>query len=412
MNKYSDLNFLRRPVDITSPFLLNFILFLYFIIMPFWVADKSQEHYVALIVAFFGFASLNIGLLIKVRPMDNSVISDFSRAKMVDIFVIFFVGYDLLRFFDFLLNGASQVSYHQIYSKHGWGLYILLFWVMLGFLKYYCYSLILSRGRKIFWILFLISLCSASVGRARFELVSVVMFFVIFGVLNDYLRIRLYQLMVGLVVAPVFMLFLLIKRNIVGDFNFLQMWNLIFEKLKVLWGDSDMSRELLVSMEAPATFEIFTRVIEDKFVRPESGVIRIFFNFIPRELWPEKPLPMQIELARIYNPSGFEAGGGVFANIYGDSYANAGIFGVVLLPFLVGLLLNIAYKNASSPSSVNAVSVGFYAVLVVYFANFYRGYFSDMTWQVILLYVIFWLSNQFLGRFNGLGLKFFPDSKG
>jgi oligosaccharide repeat unit polymerase len=153
-------------------------------------------------------------------------------------------------------------------------------------------------------------------------------------------------------------------------------------------------------MEAPATFDIFNRVVQDNFVLPESGVIRVFFNFIPREIWPGKPLPMQIELAREYNPSGFEAGGGVFAGFYGDAYANAGLVGAILLPFLVGLLLNVAYKKAIYRSSIDGVSIGFYAVLVVFFANAYRGYFSDMTWQVILLYGVFWSLSKINHKLN------------
>lgn len=394
--KYDGFYYFARPVNVASPLLLNFVLFLYFIVIPFGLLDKSQEYYVAFFVACVGFVSLNVGLLTKVRQADGRVTPDFSRARLVELFVVLFIVYDLLRIFRFLIDGVSQAAYHEGYNKSGWGLYIILVWVIFGFCKYYLYSVILTRGRRVFWVVFAISLLAAVPGRVRMELVGVVVFFVVYGALNGYLRVRMYHLVVGMVVAPVLMLVLLVKRNIVGNVGFLQVWHSIIDNLAILWRNSDLSRGLLVSMEAPATFEIFTQVVKDQFVLPESGVVRVFFNFIPRELWPDKPLPMQIELARIYNPSGFEAGGGVFANIYGDAYANAGIFGVILLPFLVGLLLNIAYKNATS-SSVSGVSIGFYAVLVVYFANFYRGYFSDMTWQIIMLGGVFWFFNKIIG---------------
>lgn len=64
------------------------------------------------------------------------------------------------------------------------------------------------------------------------------------------------------------------------------------------------------------------------------------------------------------------------------------------MPFLVGLLLNKSYKNAITNSSASSVNIGLYSVLVIYFANFYRGYFSDMTWQIILLYGVFWILNK------------------
>lgn len=316
MKKYGSLNFLRRPVDLASPLLLNFVLFLYFIVMPFWLADKRQEYYAALFVAFIGFVSLNIGLLIKVQHRDWGA-SDFPRGRLAEIFVALFVVYDLLRIFRFLVDGVSQAAYHEDYGKSGFGLYILLVWVILGFCKYYLYSIILAHGRRVFWMIFAISLLAAIPGRVRFELVGVVVFFVVYGALNGYLVGRLYHLVIGAVVAPILMLLLLIKRDIVGDVDSLRVWRLVFDRLVSLWGNYDLGKELLVSMEAPATFEIFHRVVQDHFVRPESGVIRVFFNFIPREIWPDKPLPMQIELARAYNPSGFNAGGGVFANIYG-----------------------------------------------------------------------------------------------
>ena len=400
--KYSGLHYLARPVDVASPLLLNLVLFLYFIVMPFCLVDKRQEYYAALFVAVVGFVSINIGLLIKVGRNECSVqMPDFSRGRLAEVIVALFVVYDLLRIFRFLVDGVSQAAYYEDYGKsQGWGLYLLLVWVVLGFCKYYFYSIVLANGRWVFWSIFAISLLAAIPGRVRFELVGVVIFFTIYGALNGYLKLRLYHLVVGVVVAPVLMLLLLIKRDIVGDVGVLQIWHLVFDMLVSLWGHSDLVSALLVSMEAPATFEIFNRVVQDNFVLPESGVIRVFFNFIPREIWPDKPLPMQIELARVYNPSGFASGGGVFANIYGDAYANAGFVGVIFLPFMVGLFLNIAYKKAISKSSMAGVKIGFYSVLVVYFANFYRGYFSDVTWQIILLYCFFWSLNKINHKLN------------
>lgn len=400
--KYSGLHYFARPVDVASPLLLNLVLFSYFVVMPFFLVDKRHEYYLALFVAVVGFISINIGLLIKVvQGAGEAPTPDFSWRRSAEVFVALFVVYDILRIFSFLVDGVSQAAYHEDYGKsRGWGLYVLLVWVALGFCKYYFYSIVLAGGKRMFWGLFAISLLATIAGRVRFELVGVVIFFVIYGTLNGYLKLRLYHLVVGVVFAPALMLLLLIKRDIVGDVDFFRVWHLVVDRLVSLWRDSDLIRELLVSMEAPATFEIFNRVVQDDFVRPESGVIRVFFNFIPREIWPDKPLPMQIELARVYNPSGFASGGGVFANIYGDAYANAGFVGVVLLPFLVGLLLNLAYKKAVVRSSGAGVSIGFYAVLVVYFANFYRGYFSDLTWQIILLYCVFWFLNKINYKLN------------
>jgi hypothetical protein len=389
------MRFLARPVNVASPLLLNLILFLYFIALPFYLTNKRHEYYAAIFLATIGFISLNIALLINSKNIEH-LTPKLTWGQAPEILLIIFIAFDILKIFNFLLHGVSQSAYSEDYGKvKGWNLYFLLAWAAFGFCKYYFYSIIIAKNQRVFWLIFLVSLLAAFPGRARFEIISTILFFVIFGSIKNYIRLKSWHIFAGIIISPILMLLLLIKRNIIGDFNLPQVFNLIFDNLINLWRDADLSRELLVSMEAPATFEIFNQVVNDNFVRPENGVLRVFFNFIPRELWPDKPLPMQIELARAYNPSGFEAGGGVFAGIYGDAYANAGMIGVILMPFLVGLLLNKSYKNAITKSQKSSVNIGLYSVLVIYFANFYRGYFSDMTWQIILLYGVFWILNKF-----------------
>lgn len=395
-----------QSINIASPVLINFILFLYFIVIPFCLVDKKEEYHLALIVATIGFASINAGLLIKVERGNQ-----FARIvlatpniwwnRVAIVSAILFLAYDLSRIIQFLLDGVTQAAYYKDYDKkQGQHLYLLPFWIGLAFCKYYFYSIIIASSKKIFWAIFAISLLAAIPGRVRFELVSIVIFFGAYGSLVGHIKWKPHHLFAGATMAPILIFLLLIKRDIVGDASFFEIWHLVFDRLMILWREGGLLREFLVSLESPATFEIFNRVVQDNFVRPENGVIRVFFNFIPREIWLEKPLPMQIELARAYNPSGFASGGGVFAGFYGDAYANAGITGVILLPFLVGLLLNIAHRNAIHNPLNNSAAVGFYALLLVYFANAYRGYFSDMTWQVVFLYTVFFCLNKFNAILN------------
>lgn len=400
------LRLLTTPINVASPLLINLVLFLYFIALPFCLTDAKQEYYFTLIVSLIGFTSINVGLLINIGQGrqffdDHMTAPTVVWGKVAVVLVIAFVTNDLSRIFRFFFDGINQAAYHEIYGNaKSWQLYLLILWVALIFCKYYFYSKLMANSRQVFWTLFVISLLAAIPGRARFELISVAVFFIVYGSLNGYLKLKLYHLILGLMMALIMMPILLIKRNIVGEASFFGIWHLVFDKLANLWSHAGFMNELLISMESPATFEIFNRVVQDHFIHPENGIIRVFLNFIPREIWPDKPLPMQIELARAYNPSGFESGGGVFAGFYGDAYANAGIIGVILLPFLVGLLLNKAHHKAVYQPSKGGTTVAFYAVLVVYFVNAYRGYFSDMTWQVIFLYSVFWFLNKLEEKLN------------
>jgi hypothetical protein len=305
-----------------------------------------------------------------------------------------------------LIGDHSYIQYHLEYlGRDGASQYLLIPAYILTFAKYYIYSLACGKSKSLFWAAFFLTLTVALFGRVRFEIISAIVFFAILGNYNKFLIISKYFAIILAVASPLIMYFLLIKRDYVGPLELSLIGAAIFSEVYEAWNSGRLFEGVRTSMESFYTFDIYNRVIMDGFISPDNGFFRLFYTLIPREYWPEKPLPMQIELAKAYNQSSYSNGGGVFASIYGDAYANAGFVGVVIFPFLTGLLIGRAYKNTRADPSWR--NIGFYALIVTYLINAYRGYFSDMAWQVVLLYICWY----FFGKFPFYAAKIFPRPK-
>jgi hypothetical protein len=83
-----------------------------------------------------------------------------------------------------------------------------------------------------------------------------------------------------------------------------------------------------------------------------SNWLELFYFWIPRSIWPEKPLSLSLEFGNTYLSSHFERRESYFSpTLLGDAYMNFGGFGIVIVYFVLGYLLRRWYRWAYGPSA-------------------------------------------------------------
>src|SRR5690606_718598 len=93
---------------------------------------------------------------------------------------------------------------------------------------------------------------------------------------------------------------------------------------------------MYVGLETFYSYETLALVVEDRFIEPFSGYLRIFFMLVPRSFWADKPESISRLIAANYYPEAYYKGGGQLAGPIGDSYINGGVLGVLLIWLLIG----------------------------------------------------------------------------
>lgn len=117
-------------------------------------------------------------------------------------------------------------------------------------------------------------------------------------------------------------------------------------------------------------FSVFLRAIEviDSHGASMLSVLGVFLFFIPRSVWPSKPIPSGELIA---NLSGLSFGN-ISCPIFAEGYVNAGLFGLIIFAIIFGLIskyLDSKYKVSSEYSLINLV----YPFLLGFFFITCRG---------------------------------------
>lgn len=376
--------------------LINIFLFFYFIIIPFLLIKNKQNYVLGIIIAFIGYLSFSIGFNVS---FNNKVLlkNRFNDNNFKRILFSIFILQDFIKIIGFIINGVNQNAYNIDYLEAGGSnsLYMMIISKSIYFIKLYIYSGYISKNKKTFFSVFIISLAASFTSRVRFDIITVLVFFIIYGNYFNYIKLNFFKIGIAIIISPIIMLATLIKRDFVGSLDIFSIIENIKQTLLSFYYNNQLLDMIKMSMESFETFNIYNNVITDNLIIPLSGMFRIIFNFIPRSIWPNKPYPMQVMLAYEYNKNAYYAGGGIFANIYGDAYLNGGIIGIVVILFVLGVLSRKIYTSSQISTESKNVNVGMYCLFVTFFINFYRGYLSDMTWQLVLYLIIFKVMNNF-----------------
>jgi len=134
----------------------------------------------------------------------------------------------------------------------------------------------------------------------------------------------------------------------------------------------------------------------ERSVGMDNNIVKnLFYDFVPRVIWHNKPIVSNIGLwfSRIYCDSPHRAWSG--PSIFGDLYRNFGYLGIPFGMFVLGILLRIIYERLIIRGNGNA-----FAVLVYYFLlndiN-YEGFYSFIGgWlrTIFVLLPLFWIATR------------------
>lgn len=387
----------NRNIKFVSPVFIFIIMFIYFIVIPFISMDRITDYIYSFLIAIIGFFSFIFGYILK--PSESSLIRKYPQRTIIKkILLYIFLINDAFTFIQLLLFGISQDAYNLSYlnSQGANSLYLMILTNILTFVKMYIYFQYSSYGKKQYWFIFILSILVAFTSRQRFDIVSIVCMFGIFGIFYNYIKIKLGLIIpLAIVLFPVFSTVALVARDFVGTATLSEYFQYIKFALKSQLNSGQLSELVKTSMESFATYEIFNQVIKNNLILPLNGIFRIFFLAIPRSFWPEKPLPMQNMLAYHFVPEAYRKGGGVFANIFGDAYLNGGILMVIIILFILGILFRKLFNNLTNWDKKSPISIGVYSYSIVFLLSFYRGQLSDILWQFILMLFVFKICNSF-----------------
>ncbi|MFW6122546.1 MAG: hypothetical protein ACOC80_16825 [Petrotogales bacterium] len=154
------------------------------------------------------------------------------------------------------------------------------------------------------------------------------------------------------------------------------------------------------SLEAPGAVENFAEVIR----QVNSGQIdllwgtsyyRLLFIFMPREIWPDKPLHIGRQIPVLVTSS--SGAGAQPVTLMGEMYLNFGYIGILVNMALIGIMCKFFYllltKNKQQDSLPAVPATLVYAVTVGFLLQSFRGGFH----MIVLEYVIFNMFPLLLG---------------
>ncbi|WP_194860513.1 hypothetical protein [Dietzia sp. SYD-A1] len=103
--------------------------------------------------------------------------------------------------------------------------------------------------------------------------------------------------------------------------------------------------------------------------------------WIPRALWPNKPVGFGAELAELFTPHLVQFGQSDAASVWGESYYSFGLAGLILSPFFIGAII-IGLDGLMKLSEAREVPVTVYAALLVLASGL-----VDLAWNGTFTYV-------------------------
>lgn len=148
------------------------------------------------------------------------------------------------------------------------------------------------------------------------------------------------------------------------------------------------------------SYQNFARVIEFDTVTFGHQLLGVFLFFVPRELWPGKPVASGMEMAGI-SQLGFDTIG---MNILGEGYINFGVPGVILFAFSFGFFcgqLDRAYwKGVGYSNSFQAFYLLFLGGAVFVFRGSLMSAFAFMVGAYVAILLVLKITDLSQYRFR------------
>lgn len=316
---------------------------------------------------------------------------DFKKVKLLIIVIYLIYVYIYINFI-----GAETGAYADKYAHESQiSLYMQLLDRPSKLILIFLLSCIVYDSKRNYMVVSALYLLISLSSNTRFDFILSAVYWVGYGAYLGYFRIKFIYIFMSLIILPFLAAVLLLKRVMVFESNnIIHIFSELYERLS-----------LEIIMDAMYNgIEIFTSyltgmaVINDGFIHPLSGIVRILFLAIPRTIWLEKPESISRIIAKEYFPGAYSAGGGQIAGPIGDAYINGGALGVVIIWVLVGFFSSRSYALLKSnfhlsPSPYKVYIWLMYFNFLSYLIYVMRGFGSDFLWtflfQLIIIKIIF-----------------------
>lgn len=277
-----------------------------------------------------------------------------------------------------------------IVSDHD-ALYLQIFVLSCFYIKLYFYSLLIAKNKILFFTVFISQILLSFNSPTRLAALSPFVVFITYGYYMGYININFRRVLFSVFISPFIFVVLLLSRGSTESASYFQVLSSVVKNMD----GEKFFNVLKIALESFKSFEFFVEIVNNQFVHFESGVVRLFFMPISRSLWEDKPESISRIISKNFVPEQYYNGGGSVATIYGDSFINGHVFGVVILMFLVGLFSKLIKNTMSkcTPDNINVKSMVslFYSLYAFQFLHFFRGFLSEAYWKVILMLIIFFL---------------------
>lgn len=174
----------------------------------------------------------------------------------------------------------------------------------------------------------------------------------------------------------------------------------VFETIFSDTADSTLETRLALASWDFSVFDVFARIISraDDYLLGETNIV-YYLSYIPRVIWPDKPLDQGFMLfvtSKFYGQIFQQTGSTFSGTIMGEGYLNFGVVGVCLYAAIFALIIFLLYRNACVKR--NATSLIIYSFALPFSQNVVRGGLDNMGNFLLLIILPIMILMSFLFR--------------
>lgn len=391
--------------DYYSIYSISVLGFIFFFFIPgiyFLLDGIIIPFLIGVIGLFFYWLGLKTNKQLKIKQI--------SSYACINIVAISIIVYNLTSGVYDISSSITIDNYTEKYKNSSQiDIYSGLLTTLIIFSKYYIVSIYVSNNKKRYFLALISFTIVNLITDTRLNLITPIIFWIGYGYYFDIIKINKLRIALVIISIPFIFTFLLIKRIMKGNYeNILELFDKVFNYLTL----ENLLSNLYVSMETFRSYELYIKIINENFIHPESGFLRIFFMFIPRNIWPDKPESISRIISLHYYPEQYYGGGGTVANIFGDAFVNGGLIGILIILFLFGFISKLVYNSTIFKIKFD-INIGypqksflicFYLLYLIETIHFFRGFMSESFWKCIYLFIFTLIISSLLKKKEDLNL--------
>ncbi|HBC5642775.1 O-antigen ligase [Proteus mirabilis] len=385
---------LKSQLNYFNPIIIFGLGWMFFCLLPLIYFRETSLLIILLNIVFFFSFIIGCTLSYRSKVWIRYVLYDNKFSKIKSLLSILCFIYIFVKIYLISTTEISSGNYSERYAVESQlNLYLMIFDKLFNIIFLFFLSLFAIEGKAKFYLIFALSLLSTFFEPTRLLIILTLVYWILLGVSVGYIKIRLISVILIALASPFIFSFLLIKRIYSFEGS---SYDFIFHLFNLI--DYDLLVSGMVNgLETFESYNALKNVINDNFIHPLSGFIRILFMIIPRTFWIDKPESVARLIAENYYPEAYQKGGGQLAGPIGDGFINAGFFGVFIIWLVLGFLSISFYKyfkrGVMKGGNIEKVYYcTFYYIYLIYFINCLRGFASDLFWvfavNMLMLHII------------------------